>query len=219
MNETETAARVRTHLQNIERGREAVLEPEVVDHVPLNAKMVVHSGAKRVTREDLKLLPEPIATETFKPIHHDLLINQIEEVLAFRHLNIVGEDYAVKDDGMKLFALLELSSETEDVRFALALRTANDKSMSLKMTTGYRVFICDNMAMSGEFAPLAHKHSKNFDLTESLTIGIDRAQRFFSPLTKQIGEWKQREIPESVAKEIIYNAFTGDYLKAPIKLL
>lgn len=96
------------------------------------------------------------------------------------------DEYAVSPDGMKLFGLLELNSEYEDVRFAIGLRNANDKSMRLGMVAGCRVFVCDNMTPSGDFKPLLAKHTKNFDLTESLALGVDRIQRNWQSLRAAI---------------------------------
>ena len=38
--------------------------------------------------------------------------------------------------------------------FSIGIRNANDKSMRLALTVGYRVFVCDNMAFNGDFTPL-----------------------------------------------------------------
>ncbi len=98
-------------------------------------------------------MPIPPSTDTFKPIAHAALIDELENSLAFRHISIVRDEYAVSPDGMRLFGLLELNAEYEGVRFAIGLRNANDKSMRLGMVAGYRVFVCDNMALSGDFKP------------------------------------------------------------------
>jgi hypothetical protein len=142
-----------------------------------NATLVSHAGTTKVSRADLALIPEVVGTDTFQPIPHTRLVEQLEEALSFRHIEITREEFAVTPDGMKLFGLLELNSEHEGVRFAIGIRNANDKSMRLGMVAGYRVFVCDNMALSGDFKPLLAKHSKNFDLIEAVSMGVDRIQR------------------------------------------
>jgi hypothetical protein len=152
----------------------------------MDTTLMTHAGATKVTRQELSLVPTPPATDTFKPIAHAALINELEQSLAFRHIQITRDEYAVSPDGMKLFGLLELNAEFEGVRFAIGLRNANDKSMRLGMVAGYRVFVCDNMALSGDFKPLLAKHTKHFDLVESLSLGVDRIQRGFQPLRDAI---------------------------------
>ena len=47
-------------------------------------------------------------------------------------------------------------------RFSIRLRNSHDTSMTPGLTDGYRVFVCENMAFSGDFEPVLAKHSKNF---------------------------------------------------------
>jgi hypothetical protein len=38
-------------------------------------------------------------------------------------------------------------------RFSIGIRNSHDKSLRLGLTAGLRVFVCSNMAFSGEFSP------------------------------------------------------------------
>lgn len=180
-------------------------------------KMIVHAGARRVTREELLNLPTPSSTETHKIVPHHEVINQLEEALSFRHIEIVRGEYAVAKDGARLFSLIEVNAEYEGIRFAIALRNAHDKSMTLAMTAGYRVFICDNMAMSGDFKPLAAKHTRNFNLVDALSIGVDRLQRGWQPLRERVDFMRNKVLPITTAQALIYRAFTEG--KFPIRLM
>jgi len=183
----------------------------------MDATLMTHIGARKVTRQELSLVRIPPATETFKPIAHAALIDELEGALAFRHISIVRDEYAVSPDGMKLFGLLELDADHEGVRFAIGLRNANDKSMRLGMVAGYRVFVCDNMALSGDFKPLLAKHTKNFDLVEALALGVDRIQRGFGPLREAIESKRNQLIGEDAARSIVYRAFMEN--RFPLKLM
>lgn len=195
---------------------DAEVIPEVVSP-ELNTKLIAHCGTQKVGRDYLKLIPVPEETDTFKPIPHNVLIDRLEEALSFRHIRIQRDEYAVSGDGMKMFGLLELNAEYEGVRFAIGLRNANDKSMRVGMVAGYRVFICDNMALSGDFKPMLAKHSKNFDLTESLAIGVDRIQRQWQPLRERMDFMRSKVLPITTAQALIYRAFTEG--KFPVRLL
>ena len=124
--------------------------------------------------------PRP-ATETHKPIPHIEVVNAIIETLGFRHIAVHRDEYAVSEDGNKMFGLMELDQTFTGCRFALGLRNSHDKTMRLALTVGYRVFVCDNMAFNGDFTPLLAKHTKNFQLTRALAGGIDDMQRNFDP--------------------------------------
>jgi hypothetical protein len=177
--------------------------------------LMTHRGSDRVTREELGLVPVPPATETHKPIPHINVVNALIETLAFRHISVVRDEYAVSPDAMKFFGVLEIETQFEGCRFLIAVRNANDKSMRLGLTVGFRVFCCDNMAFHGDFTPVLHKHTKNFNLEDSLAIGVDRMQRNFEPMRNQVTNWKAATISDDAAKVIIYRAFVEDELEAP----
>lgn len=182
----------------------------------MNNTLMVHAGAHRVTREELSNLPVPASTDTHKVVPHHEVINQLEEALSFRHIQIVKGDYAIARDGARLFSLLEVNADHEGIRFAIALRNAHDKSMTLAMTAGYRVFICDNLALSGDFKPLAAKHSKRLNVEEALSLGVDRIQRQWQPLRERVDFMRQKTLPITTAQALIYRLFTE--AKFPIRL-
>jgi Domain of unknown function (DUF932) len=177
--------------------------------------LLTHAGAEKITRAQLAEIVAPEGTDSFKPIAHFALVNSLLETLAFRHINVVKDEYAVTTDGMKLFGVLELENTFDGCRFALGLRNSNDKSMRLGLTVGYRVFVCDNLAFSGDFTPVLAKHSKHFNLPDALAIGVDRMQRNFDPMIKQVRGWKESQISDDEAKLVIYRAFVEEELEAP----
>jgi hypothetical protein len=165
------------------------------------------SSTGKITRQELALIPTPAATGTHKPIPHHEIVQALVETLGFRHIAVVHDEYAVSTDGMKMFGILELETGMTGVRFSIGLRNANDRSMRLAMTVGYRVMVCSNMAFSGDFTPMLSKHSKNFNLIEAAALGVDRMQRNFEPMRRQIDLWRDSQIADVTAKLVIYEAF------------
>lgn len=177
--------------------------------------LMAHCGTDKVNREALALFPTPDGTATHRPIPHIGVVEGLLETLSFRHINVVRDEYAVSKDGMKMFGVLDLETGFEGCRFSLGLRNAHDKSMRLAMTVGFRVFVCDNMAFSGDFTPVTAKHTKHFDLLSALAIGVDQMQRGFKPMADQVASWKGQQLEDSRVKNIIYDAFIGDEVDAP----
>src|SRR6185436_17808781 len=101
---------------------------------------------------------------------HSEVVDALIETLGFRKIAVVRDEYAVSRDGMKMFGVLDIEPTFEGCRFSIGIRNANEKSMRLALTVGYRVFVCDNLAFKGDFTPVLAKHSKNFSLVDSLTI-------------------------------------------------
>jgi hypothetical protein len=181
--------------------------------------LITHCGAKKITRAELVSIPTPEGTVTHQPVAHARIVDALVESLSFRHLRVVNDEFAVSPDGMKMFGVMDLESEYSGVRFAIGLRNANDKSMRLALTVGYRVLVCDNMAFLGDFTPLLHKHTRRLDLLDQISIGMDKIQRNFEPLKAQIQHWQTKTIRDEEAKLIIYKAFVEGNLKAPRALL
>lgn len=117
------------------------------------------------------------------------------------------DEYAVSPDGMRMFGVMDLSRAFDGGCFSIGLRNSNDKSMRLALTAGYRVFVCDNMAFSGDFAPLIHKHTRNLELTDSVSIAVDRIQRGFNALDGNIKSMQGTLLTDNDARLLIYRAF------------
>jgi len=179
------------------------------------AQLLAHCGSSKITREELKLIPTPEASPTHQPIPHNQIVEALVEGLGFRHISAIREEYAVSSDGMKMFGVLDLETTFDGCRFSVGIRNSNDKSMRLALTVGYRVLVCDNMAFHGDFTPVLAKHTKHLSLVDVLSIGIDRIQRNFEPMKRQVQAWKATRISDESAKLIIYHAFVQGELDVP----
>ena len=179
----------------------------------MNATLLSRTG--KISRAELQGIPAPEATATHQPVPHHQIVEAFVETLSFRQIAVVRDEFAVSTDGMKMFGVLDLETTFDGCRFSIGIRNANDKSMRLAMTVGYRVLVCDNMAFHGDFTPVLAKHTKHFSLVDALSIGVDRMQRNFEPMRKQIECWKTGQISDARAKLIIYRAFVEGKLSAP----
>jgi hypothetical protein len=174
-----------------------------------------HSRSVLIGRQDLKDLPTPEPTATHYPVPHWRIVETLAESLAFRHLDIVSEEYAVSADAMRFFGALTLNVEDSGVRIALGLRNSHDKSFSLGLTVGRRVLVCDNLALFGDYAPVMRKHTKNVALEALLAVAIDDVQRHFEPMRRQIAFFRGCDLSDQRAKLIIYDAFLGGAADLP----
>ena len=172
-----------------------------------SSTLIAHCGTRKITREELMEIPVPEATRTHQPLSHFEIVEVLEEALSFRYLKIVKDEYAISRDGMKMFGVMDLNYEFSGCRVSIGLRNSNDKSMRLALTAGYRVFVCDNMAFSGDFTPLLQKHTRKLELKDSISIAVDRIHRRFDPLKSQMQAMREQVLAETEAKLIIYQAF------------
>ena len=109
------------------------------------------SYGKKISRDDLALIPTPDATRTHQPIPHHKIVQSLTETLSFRHIGVLKDEYAVSGNGMKMFGVLDLETGFEGCRFSIGIRNSHDKSFRLAVTTGLRVTVCENMMFNGDF--------------------------------------------------------------------
>jgi hypothetical protein len=169
----------------------------------------------KITRAELANVPTPPATTTHLPIRHLSVVEGLIDTLSRRHIGVVGEEYAVTKDGMEMFGVIDLETSFDGCRFAIGIRNANNKRFRLSCTVGLRVFVCQNLAFQGDYSPVLAKHSKHFSLEDSLSVGVDRMQRNFEPMRRQVEAWRDQQLSTGTAKLTIYRAFIEGDLDIP----
>ena len=166
-----------------------------------NAQLVSHVDTDIVSRAELKALPAPEATPTFKPIPHIELVDMLELVLRQSQIRIEEERFALRRDGSVLFGVLQLAyGETDDGRAALGLRTANNKTMSIQLCAGLSVFVCDNLALRGDMIALRRKHTSSLNLRTELAGAVLRFQEHFGRLAAEVELLKKQRLVDVEAK-------------------
>ena len=100
------------------------------------SQLMVHCDSRKLGRNELRFIPTPAGTITHRPVAHFSIIEVLLETLAFRHISVVRDEYAVSPDGMKMFGALDIETTFEGCRFSIGVRNSNDKSMRLAMTVG-----------------------------------------------------------------------------------
>jgi hypothetical protein len=63
--------------------------------------------------------------------------------------------------------------------------------------------------------PVLAKHTKSFNLIDTLSVGVDRIQRTLEPLQRQVETGRQAQITDATAKLILYSAFVDGKLETP----
>ena len=136
-------------------------------------RLIMHCGAIEASEEQVKSILAPEATESFAPVSHDRFIGLLEKTCQEAGIAVSGRKYALssrqpKDSefpviGDRMFGVWNLDRQDEDGQeWALGIRNSHDKSFSLAITAGIKVFVCDNLAFSGEFVAM-RKHTSRLD--------------------------------------------------------
>lgn len=113
--------------------------------------LLLHCGAHAATRDALYELPEPESLgRRHQPTAHWKFLDIVEEELDRRALDISEEAFGLTKDGNRFFGLMTLTSKNDEYATLLGLRSSHDESMARGIALGSRVFVCDNLSMTGE---------------------------------------------------------------------
>src|SRR5579863_6076953 len=63
------------------------------------------------------------------------------------------------------------------------------------------------------FTPVLASHSSSFSLIDCISVGVDRMQRNFEPMRKQVEGWQRSQLTDIMAKVVIYQAFVEGKLR------
>jgi hypothetical protein len=124
------------------------------------SQLTLHRGGWSATLADLASVPVPEATGSYVPVPYPRLIEEIRLHLPRFGLTLMREEYGLAREGGQLFGVLSCRNGRPDTDHCLALgvRSSYDRSLSVGLVAGSRVFCCDNLAFSGE-VQMHRKHT------------------------------------------------------------
>ena len=168
--------------------------------------LMLHCGAHAVDRDDVRSSPTPSPTDTWYPIPHARLLEQVETTLSGVGLNVVSEAHALGRDGDRYFGLLETRNGQahEDYALVVGLRNSHDQSYPAGLVVGSGVFICDNLAFSGEIK-FARKHTRHIsrDLPQLVQAAIGRLGEMRHQQDERIEAYKSKRLSDRDAHHLL----------------
>ncbi|MCH8514094.1 MAG: DUF932 domain-containing protein [Kiritimatiellae bacterium] len=122
--------------------------------------LLLHCGAHRVPREDLRTVHTPRRTATWQPIPHHDLLTLVENTLPRYGMRIIEQAHAITHEGHRYFGLLQIANghTHPDYSWVLGLRNSHDKRLPAGLVLGSQVLVCDNLNFHGEIN-IARKHT------------------------------------------------------------
>ena len=117
--------------------------------------------SREVKLNDLESIEMPEATKSYVPVsHYDLAMNvgSIGERVIDKELH--SKKFGLARHGQHMFATYTFKNDEDEVGMSIGFRNSYDKSMSIGVCVGAKVFVCENLMMTGEVT-FMRKHTGN----------------------------------------------------------
>jgi hypothetical protein len=188
--------------------------------------LMVHSGGVMATRDDLARTFTPAPTPgnplskryravAHQPIPHDLLLNNVTRVLENTGYTIINEAHALGKRDKEIpdlfnhyFGMLQISHKDDlgnlEQAKVVGLRNAHDKTFAAGAVFGGGIFICDNLAFSGQ-AKFGRNHTARIlvDLERFVEMVITTMRKVFHHQDNRVEVYKAQEINTNTAYSLI----------------
>lgn len=176
-----------------------------------NSTLMLHCGAFGAARADLEAVITPEDTPTWAPIPHPEIVDAVIASASNVGLSVKREVYGLSGKqgspvyGARMFGVIDFENGTSDYGYSVGFRNSHDKTMVAGICAGARVMVCDNLALSGDFAEKRrHIPGNNFIrlIREAFTLLPEQLEN----LTKNLDRLKIEGIDDDTAQRIIWNA-------------
>lgn len=185
-----------------------------------------HSGKLKsqiVSYEQLAAMPVPVPMGIkHRPVPHVELIDAITNEATKHQLVVAKRQFALGANGAALFGVMDLRPMNQQLALqtlgrnkleaglSIGFRSANDQSLAIRVVAGQRVFVCDNLALSGDMLALFRKHTTGLDVLAAVAMGFQKFLLQVADLTQQIAALDASPVTDSQAKVLIFDAFAAN---------
>jgi len=113
-----------------------------------------------MTKEELILVPLPLASRTYKPVAHKQLIDLTYEGLDKSGFTIKKEQCLGNSNGQIMTAYFDLDwTEDPEMGVRVAFQNSYNKKVTVKFAIGGSVFVCENGCIRGDAGAFKRKHT------------------------------------------------------------
>lgn len=181
----------------------AIIDPPKRKH----PNLILHCGAQAVPRKAVSTVRTPTPTESWHPIPHEQLIQQVEKTLAANKLKIGTCAHSLSHENARYFGLMEIMGRDAEFCWVLGLRNSHDKTFPAGVVAGASVFVCDNLSFSGE-VKLARKHTRYImrDLPALVEQGIGRLMSKWHDQSVRFTAYQEKRVGDTTAHDLVIRA-------------
>lgn len=172
--------------------------------------LIMHCGANAVEWEAVTECKTPRATQTWQPIPHHELVQQVEQTVRSNGLIVGNQAHSLSHGGDRYFGLTSICREgpdAPDYQWVMGIRNSHDQSFPAGLVCGAQVFVCDNLSFSGEIK-MARKHTRHImrDMGKIVQQAVGRLSEMWHVQDGRILAYRNAEITDIQTHDLIVKA-------------
>ena len=146
--------------------------------------LILHCGAREVSRDELNAIEAPPATRSWFPLRHGLVLDTVQNTLEGAGFQVTKCRIGLSRGNARFFGTLDLDAAIgTGIHLAVGIRNSTDKSFPISFCAGHRTFVCDNLAFASELM-VSRKHSK---------FGCQRFGEAIASAVQSLGQFREAE--------------------------
>jgi len=168
--------------------------------------LLLHCGGKHASLYELQQIQLPTETDTYKPVSHYELALNLSDVASglLNGYTLSKSSFGLARGGNQMFGVHTFQNGSDSMGLSIGFRNSYDKSMSVGIAIGATVFVCDNLALTGDIS-LMRKHTTNVweDLETMVVTTVYRSQHNFQHIVQDANLFKQKSISDNEAYQFL----------------
>ena len=179
--------------------------------------LMLHRDGWSARPADLASVPVPDPTESYHPVPYGRFVEEVELHLPRFGFKIQSSAFALAREGAQMFGVLTCTNGhgAGDYALAIGVRNSYDRSLSVGLVAGTRVFCCDNLAFSGE-VKMSRKHTVHVfrDLPDLIYRMLSQVSSMRERIDGEVVAMKRHELPLTQAHHLMVEAIRANVLPA-----
>lgn len=177
-----------------------------------------------MNRGQIRNLPTPAP---MGPMHHPYpfgdYIEDVSEALDREGLMIHSEEFAVQNDGNRMFGMMEVGPmegeliQADDWKVIVGLRGSHDQRIPRGLVIGTQVLVCSNLCFHGNITQMKTKQTTHIGdrLPAMLRTAVAQIPQMAEYQEEVFDSYKNHELSDNVANTILVDLYRDKAFSSP----
>lgn len=169
---------------------------------------------QKITRAELKQVPTPEGSDTWRPIGYYELITTFDKVMAEHNVTLQREEIFIQRGGNLMYAVIDLQRgygsklpKAKDVGWSMGIISSLNKRVGVQILAGLRVLSNDNLLFSTDHIGLKRRYTSRTNLHDVISDGFEDFVQNYKILSEEIERMKATPVTDSQARLVIFEVF------------